>query len=110
MTAPTADTRNLLLSVPHRNNVIEPDIDRPRSRHELHELRAIGGVDVGDRSLFALRYAFEIELQLDLLLVHRCCFELVVVIARNRLISFFGHSAPPRHPLRKESSSARRTS
>src|SRR5438270_8948814 len=77
---------------PHRNDVIEPDVDRSRSSHELYELRAVSAVDVGDRPFFALRHAVQIELQLDLLFVHRRGLELVVVIARNRLISFFGHA------------------
>src|SRR5207248_10457550 len=77
----------------HGNDVIEADVDRTAiAGVEFHELGAVRGENVGDRARLALRHSFEIELQLDALPVHRRLFELIVVIAGNRLIALLiGH-------------------
>jgi hypothetical protein len=80
--------------VSHGNDVVEPDLYRPLWRNEFHELGTVGAIDIGDCPGLSLGDALQIEFQLHQLLVHRRFFELVVVVAGNRLIPFFGHCFP----------------
>src|SRR5438270_10697343 len=90
----TNNAHSLLLT--KRDDVIEADLERAAIiGNETDPLRAVGRVDVRDLSAAALRHAFEVELQLDAVLVHRRRLELVVVVAGDRFVMLFGHSLPP---------------
>src|SRR5688500_7640091 len=80
----------------HGNDLIEPDLHLAGIRIEFDELRSVGGVDIGDPASLSLADTVQVELELDLLLMHRRGLELVVVIARNRFVPFLGHK-----PLRE---------
>ena len=76
----------------HGNDVIEADVDRSVAAGlEFHKLGTVRREDIGDGARLALRHPFEIELQLDALLVHRRLFELIVVVAGNGLVALFTH-------------------
>src|SRR5687768_8541460 len=78
----------------HGDDVIQTNLERPGIGGEADELRAIGRVDVLDAPALLLRHPLEIELQLHNVPVHCGSFELVVVITRDRLVTFFRHAFP----------------
>src|SRR5438034_7850988 len=83
----------LILPLAHGDDVVEPDLHRAAVTVELHEFGAVGGVDVGDPPVLTLRDAFELELQLDARLVQRRRFELIVIVAGNRLVTLIRHES-----------------